>query len=376
MQTRRLSLILLALSLLATGSLAHAGALVDEGPGPGYFASDNVEFVGHVPFNNDSAGGALVGKYFYVTSSRALNIYDISNPVAPELVGILPLLQDPYFSEEDPDTNGNILLVGAGGTLNVIDVEDKTNPQIIGTLDGADAHTTTCVLDCTWAYNSDGTIVDLRKPTAPQVAGNWTDGMPVQSSHDVTEVAPGLIVTSSNPILYLDARDDPAEPKLIASSESLEGRYIHSNMWPHETKDRFLLAGGESGAGTCDTEGEDGTFMTFDATKWRKTHTFTMVDEYVMGTGLPTDGRMPAVLFCGHWFDTNPTYRNGGLVAMAWYENGTHFFDVSAKGKIEKVGYFLPVAGSTSAEYWVTKDLLYTVDYNRGIDIIRFTGKP
>ena len=345
------------------------------GPGPGYFASDNVEFVGHVPLNNDSAGGAVVGDHFYVTSSRALLIYDISDPVAPELVGSLLLPQDPYFAEEDPDTNGSILLVGAGGTLNVIDVEDKTNPQIVGTLDGADAHTVTCVLDCKWAYNSDGKIIDLRDPTAPKEAGNWAAGTPASNGgHDVTEVAPGRIVTSTNPILYLDARKDPANPKLVGTSARLGSRYIHGNEWPHKATDRFLLVGGESGAGTCDSEGSSGSFMTFDAAAFKRTGTFKMIDEYIMGTGLPTDGKMPAVLYCGHWFDVHPDYSNGGVVAMAWYENGTHFFEVSSKGKIGHVGYFLPAAASTSAEYWITDEILYSVDYNRGVDIIRFTG--
>ena len=356
--------------------IAHASESgPDTGPGPGYFASDNVEFVGHVPFNNDSAGGALVDDHFYITSSRGLLIYDVSDPVAPELVGFLPLLQDPYFAEEDPDTNGNVLIVGARGTLNVIDVEDKTNPQIIGTLNGADAHTTTCVLDCTWAYNSNGQIVDIRKPTKPKLAGSWGEGHPAQRGHDVTEVAPGLIMTSTSPMMFLDARKNPAKPKLLAVSSDLGSRYIHGNLWPRGARDRFLLAGGESVAGTCDDEG-DGSFMTFDATRWRKTRTFTMIDEYFIGSGIPTDGRMPAALFCGHWFDTHPTYKNGGLVAMAWYEHGTHFLDVSSKGKIKDVGYFLPVAGSTSAEYWLTDEIVYAVDYNRGIDIIRYTGKP
>ncbi len=115
--------------------------------------------------------------------------------------------------------------------------------------------------------------------------------------------------------------------------------------------------------------------MTFDAAAFKKTRTFKMIDEFIMGTGLPTEGKMPAVLYCGHWFDVHPRYRNGGVVAMAWYENGTHLFDVSPKGKIEHIGYFLPAVGSTSAEYWITNEILYTVDYNRGIDIIRFTGK-
>lgn len=349
--------------------------MIDAGPGPGYFASDNVEFVTHVPFNNDSAGGRLVGEHFYVTSSRGLLIYDVSDPVAPAIEGFLPLPQDPYFAEEDPDTNGSILLVGASGTLNVVDVEDKSNPQVVGTLGGADAHTTTCVLDCSWAYNSNGQIIDVRKPTKPKLAGDWTKGLPVQGAHDVTEVAPGLIVTSSNPIVYLDARKDPAKPEALASSPRLAQRGIHGNLWPRRAKDRFLLAQGESGPGQCDDKGQDGSFMTFDATKWRKTHTFTMIDEYIMGSGIPNDGKMPAVLFCGHWFDVHPTFKNGGLVAMAWYEHGTHFFDISGKGKIKEVGYFLPLAGSTSAEYWVSDEILYTVDYNRGIDILRFTGK-
>ena len=101
-----------------------------------------------------------------------------------------------------------------------------------------------------------------------------------------------------------------------------------------------------------------------------------MIDEYFIGTGLPTEGKLPAAQFCAHWFETHSTYRNGGLVAMAWYEHGTHFMDISSTGKISEVGYFLPAAGSTSAVYWINDEILYTVDYNRGIDILRYTDKP
>jgi hypothetical protein len=356
---------------------ASASPLVDGGPGPGYFASDNVEFVTHVPLNNDSAGAKLVGDYFYVTSSRGLLIYDVSDPVAPALVGILPLLQQPYFAEEDPDTNGKILLVGGlDGVLNVISVEDKTSPQVIGQLDGGDAHTTSCVLDCKWAYNSDGGIIDLRDPTAPEMAGNWKDGTAVGQSHDVTEVAPGIVMTSSTPMLLLDARKDPSKPKVIANVGGTEPRYIHANAWPNKMKDRFLLVQAEttSGVSTCGGE-NDGSFMTFDATKWKKTKTFKMIDELRYETGLPTDGRMPYGTYCAHWFDVHPTYRNGGLLAMAFYENGTHFLEIDKKGKISEAGYFVPLAGSVSADYWITDEIVYAVDYNRGIDILRYTGK-
>lgn len=363
-------------TLLFGASLTAAPSPAGAQPAPG-FGSENVEFVAHIPFNIDSAGGALVGDYFYVTSSRGLVIYDVSDPIAPVQASFLPLVQQPYFTEEDPDTNGSILLVGSiDGVLNVINVEDKTNPQVVGTLPGGDAHTTTCVLDCTWAYNSDGTIIDLRDPTAPKVAGNWAEGSPAAGAgHDVTEVAPGLIMTSSTPLLYLDARDNPAKPKLLATAGGTGSRYIHGTEWPHQATDKFLLVGGESsGPASCE-ENEQGSFMTFDATKWRDTRSFTMIDEYNLQSGVPTDGAMPTATYCAHWFDPHPSYKNGGLVAMAWYEHGTHFFQITSTGKIVDVGFFIGAGASTSAEYWLNDKILYSVDYNRGIDILRWTGK-
>jgi hypothetical protein len=369
---------LLAVALLGALSLAglpaDAAAPVPDGPTAGGFASDNVEYVTHVPLNNDSAGGRIVGKFFYVTSSRDLKIYDISDPLQPQLAGILPLPQEPYFAEEDLDTNGKIALVGSLGTLYVIDVEDKSNPTVISTLGGADQHTISCLLDCKWAYGSEGVIVDLRDATAPEIAGDWGKGMPTGNAHDVTEVKPGFVVTSSQPIMFLDARKDPTKPKLLALGANEDGRLIHDNLWPQKTRDKFLLVGGESGGPTCNSP--SAAFMTWDARRWRKTHTFRMIDEYRVDNGLYTDGNSPADLFCAHWFDPHPTYRNGGLVAMAWYEHGTRFLRINSKGKIKQTGYFIPYAGSTSAAYWVSDELLYSVDYNRGIDILRFAGKP
>jgi hypothetical protein len=199
--------------------------------------------------------------------------------------------------------------------------------------------------------------------------------MPAQSGHDVTEVAPGLIVTSSTPIMYLDARKNPAKPKLIGLGTPPDGQYMHGNLWPRGGKDKFLLAGGESSGPACDESGGSALFMTYDATKVKKTGTFNLIDTFNVENGNPTEGDAAADLYCAHWFDTHPTYRNGGLVAMAWYEHGTRFLQVDKKGQIKEVGWFLPIAGSTSATYWINDEILYSVDYNRGIDILRYTGK-
>jgi hypothetical protein len=372
---RKLLALVAATTVLAMAPAANAVDVDGAAPGPGYFASDNIEYVGYVPLENDTAGARVVGKYLYITNSRSLTIYDLSDPVAPVRMGSTVVLDQPYFAEEDVDTNGKIVLWGSLGKLNVIDVEDKSNPVVIGTLDGADNHTISCVLDCKWAYGSEGVIVDLRDPTKPKIAGDWAKGSPAQSGgfHDVTEVAPGMVLTSTQPMMLLDARKNPAKPELLALGSNKDGRFMHSNLWPNEMKDKFFLAGGESSGPSCDES--DGAFMTWDTRNWKKSKTFTMIDEYRVKNGLPTDGDAPANLYCMHWFDTNPTYRNGGMVSVAWYEHGTRLLNVTSKGKIEEAGYFIPFGGSTSAAYWVTDEIIYTADYNRGIDIIRVTGK-
>jgi hypothetical protein len=116
--------------------------------------------------------------------------------------------------------------------------------------------------------------------------------------------------------------------------------------------------------------------MTWDTTGWAKKKTFRMVDEYRPPDSLPTDGGFPTSTFCTHWFTTRPGYRDGGTVAMGWYEHGTRFLKVSPKGQITETGWFLPAGTSASAAYWVTKDLLYVFDYNRGLDILRYHDKP
>jgi hypothetical protein len=369
---RKLITMVAAAVLVSSGAASGAPIAKDlpAGPTPGGFTSDNVEWVAHMPFDIDTSGARLIGKFFYITNSRGLTIYDVSDPLSPQLQGVLPLPQEPYFAEEDVDSNGNVLLISTIDSLYVIDVEDKASPQIIGELAGAEQHTWSCLLDCRWAYGSGGMIADLRDPTAPKEAGEWGKGLPASSGHDVTEVKPGFVVTSTQPVMLLDVRKDPTKPKLLAVGANSDNRFIHSNLWPNQMKERYLLVGGETSGPACD-DADDGKFMTWDTEGWAKTHTLTLVDEYQVTNGLPTEGNAPANLFCTHWFDTHPKYRHGGLVAMAWYEHGTRLFDIDKKGKISEAGYFVPFAGSTSAAYWVTNEILYTADYNRGIDILR-----
>lgn len=376
---RRLALTHFASALALAGLPAAESLPVMPG-----FASPNVEFVANVPLHVDSAGARIVGKYLYASDSRTLTIYDISNPELPVPVGATAVPQVPYFAQEDLETNGKILVLGQGrdtgnatDMLYVFDVSNKATPTLLTAFRGASSHTLTCVLDCRYLYNSNGQIVDLREPGTPKVVGDWRGSRKfTNSAHDLTEITPGLVMASSNPIVYLDARRNPVKPKVIATGTVKDKRLVHGNLWPNRGTDRFLLVGGETGGGNC-ADKNAGAFMTWDTKDWAKKKSFRMVDEYRPKDSVnPSEGGAPVATYCTHWFTTRPGYRNGGVVAMGWYERGTRFLKVSSKGRISEVGWFLPAGTSASAAYWVTKDLVYVFDYQRGLDIIRLHDKP
>ncbi|MDQ3741832.1 MAG: hypothetical protein M3389_12910, partial [Actinomycetota bacterium] len=345
------------------------------GPSAGGYASDNVEFVKNFPQHTDTAGGRKYGDFFYITTERDLTIYDVSEPADPVEVGhlVLPEFGQPVFTEEDPDTNGRILLVSNGGVLIVIDVTDKTAPEVLSTLADADDHTVTCVLDCTWAYGSEGTIVDLRDPAQPVLSpSNWQTG-DIETEHDVTEVSPGILLTSTQPLKLLDARTDPEHPAVLASTPKEEGRFVHANLWPRGGEDDFLLVGGEAVGPDCSAS-VSASFSTWDARGFRETGAVRQIDEFRLTPGVVSEGRAPESSFCVHWFDEHPYYANGGLVAIGWYEHGTHFLNVARDGTISEVGWFLGGAGQASAAYWIDERTVYVADYLRGLDVLRFTG--
>jgi hypothetical protein len=72
-----------------------------------------------------------------------------------------------------------------------------------------------------------------------------------------------------------------------------------------------------------------------------------------------------------HYF----TSRGDGLTANAFYGQGVRFLDTSDPTDIRQVGYFREADSNTWATYW-HKGLVYVADNGRGIDVLRFSGKP
>ena len=351
-------------ALLALAPAAHAQLPA------GGFTSDGVEFVKNYAQQFDTAGGVLHEGHYYITTERDLTIYDVKDPANPVQTGKFqfPEVGEPIFTEEDPNTNGKILPVENAGVLMVIDVSDKSAPKLLSSVEMPTQHTISCVLDCTWIYGSEGAIVDLRDPKAPKVSSKL---LPSPENHDVTEVRPGLVLTSSAPAMLLDATTDPENPAVLASTE-MPG-FTHANLWPHQATDDFALIGGEATGPGC-SEDASATFQTWDTRTWQTDKKFTLVDQFAMSTGVPAEGRNLETTYCVHWFDPHPTYANGGLLSIAWYEHGVRFLQVGTDGKLSEIGWYVPFGGQSSDVDWISDDIVYVADYLRGLDVLRWSG--
>ena len=402
---------ILRLAAAAALVLALAAPVANAAVGPDYVASDNVTLLTRLKEVGTGVGATIVGNYMYVTSTHGLFIYDIkTDPANPKLVSNAVI--DIQFENEEVPTNGKILGISSdtfciygdpaglshsgSGCLAIYDVSDPTNVHLDSVLDNAGDHTSACLLDCTWMYGSTGSIDDLRDPKNPKLLDTpWTDviaeqGWSQQSScHHVREIQPGIILGSCQPIVLMSVRPEdggsPEHPILLAQGVNEDGRFIHSSRWPRKGTDKFVLVGGEKNATPQCSDAGTSAFMTWDGSKvedgkggFVKGSEMTEIDEVKPINGTYTDGHTPYnVLGCSvHWFEEHPTFHNGGLVALAEYENGTRFEQITPEGKIKEQGFFLPAGGSTSAPHWNQFDptIVYAVDYARGVDVLKWTG--
>jgi hypothetical protein len=392
--------------------------------GPDYVASDNVQYVTSDRLPGDGVGARVVGKYLYVTTTTGLTIYDIqTDPAHPQKIGFQTF--DVEFENEEVPTNGRILGISgqdgcsdpwaanfssgtaprqldpnstwsaseATGCLTLWDVSDPANVKKVNVVPGAGEHTTACAYDCQWLYGSTGAITDNRDPAKAKVVGNWQRAAVKpdyfkSSCHHLREIQPGVLLGSCQPIILLSLRAQdgasPLKPVIIATGTNEDNRFIHSGQWPNNGTDKFSLEGGETNANpSCDDT--SGAFMVWDTSDvrdgnggFRKGGVFREISEIRPSNGSYTDGHSPYnALGCSvHWFEQHPTFRDGGLVALAEYENGTRFLQITSTGKIIEQGFFLPMAGSTSAPHWNPFDphYLYVIDYARGLDVLKYTG--
>ena len=372
-----------ALVALTLGAHAPAGAVLA--------ASKDFRLVTSLMTPGVAVSGTSVGNIYFASSWQSgLYAYDISDPKAPVQVGHLGpdklLVQN--SENESMATNGKILLlsrINGGGEVNrliVIDVRDPANMRILAELPGAGSHTMTCLYDCTWAYGSRfGHIVDLRDPAQPKLLEEkWTTAIGSFPVHDVTEVRPGLVMTSSTPAFALDVTD-PTQPQVLGRTRPGEENTGHNNIWPRGGEDRFLMTASEgTNNGKCADYAENGkTLQVWDTEDWLE-RGFVRAGSYTLTNGDGSDGQ-PVVSLgiqgcTAHWAQEHPSFYNGGLVAMATFAHGVRLLDISCQGEPREIAWYLKDVHQAIDVEWITDRLLYVIEDGRGggVDIIEYTG--
>jgi len=243
-------------------------------------------------------------------------------------------------------------------------------------------------------YGAEGQIIDLHDKANPVVRPEqWTDLLGLPDGHAMTLDEAGVLTIDTTPLAMVDA-SDPLHPVLLATApegaqDEAGTAYQHNNLRPHADGYRsrsprtskplgpgeLILGNGETNlTGTCN-EGS-GPFATWSARGFDRGGSLQVLDVYRPVNGSWTDGN-PAVngLGCsGHWFTWQDAASGDGyLVAAGWYEHGTRFLHVDrGTGAIEEIGFWQPVVGAASGAYLVGDGYVYVVDYERGIDILRF----
>jgi hypothetical protein len=390
---------ILALLLILPAPAPNAAEATWELTPAGWRSGPIIEHVRNLPQEGGAIGAVQHRGFLYVSGPRSFSIYDIAKPDDPQLVSSRTLGE--HALNEHPDTNGRILILSNDfdpptRSLEVWDVSNKANPQRIGgfpttTLE----HTWACVLDCSFAYGSHGTIVSLANPATPTKVGDWKTAVTPAPTrfHGIDQVAPGLVLTASEPTVLLDARTNPAQPVALATVDppvSVAGAVMRRSVpsyahWPLNASDRFALETIETPfSGPC-TEGSGG-MVTYDTTGFQTTGKFQIADVFrITRNGTFSDGYPPTnASGCSAFgLAESPNWSRNRLVAVAWLEHGVRLLRVSAEGEISEVGGFM--GHNTQAAYpvWGTRrqsrratsiplpEILYVADLTRGLDVYR-----
>jgi hypothetical protein len=393
--------------VVPSGEATPRPATVFLQPGPGGFTSGNVSYVASIP-TGIGVGARIVNvdgqRRLYLSSAHSLAIYDITNPAFPVPLGALPIYN---WENEDiavsADGDTTILTEYADSFyVHVVDTSNPAVPVLAGSILFDGSHTVECAdPKCNYLFGSNGKTYDIRDRHAPVEAPKkqwWSTRLGVRGGHALHQDAAGYWIADQTPLVMFEARN-PLRPHLLTTGPVTKNTaYQHNNVRP--AADRYqprrpgddssalrpgelLMGEGETNiVPACDGSGS-GAFSTWSMIGWDEGR--PMQQRHVLRpvNGDYADGN-PAVnaLGCsGHWFSVREKrvgrYDGTYLVAAAWYEHGTRFLTVDRRtGKIRQVGYFQPVRGSASAAYWIRgTHFVYVVDYQRGVDILRFDAQ-
>jgi hypothetical protein len=340
---------------------------------------------------------AVVGRRLLALTPTGLLGYDITRPEQPVLAGRLDLPARRFRQSLQVSPDGRLALVrdsgliaGGADPLHVVDVRSSAAMRVVTSVAGF-REIPFCLAGCRWVYGSGGTVLDLRDPARPRVAGlagtstSWVkrayrDHLQIRS---VREVRPGLVTTApvkgvfDDRFLQLHVLDvrNPLRPKVVRSATSTSERHSFPDaVWPAAGTSRFQLV-------QSIFNGEDlfctspAPLLVYDT---RAAVAAKPVGQYTPKRGSYVDGSPAANprLSCGGGrLDLHPGHgTRGGLLLSAQLEHGVRVLRLDGRGALTEPGWALTPSGSTDLALWADERVVYALDESRGIDVFRYTG--
>lgn len=310
----------------------------------------------------------------------AVHIIDVSDPAVMKQVGFFTLpaghtstcVNDcDFLWTGGPYANAQTQSEFTGRPIYATDVSDPANP--VPCPDPIDIERNDGVTDYAHDVQVDAAGVAWVSG-AGGVRGYWTEGKHLNPLTKKVETA-----TACDPIPYGGGgSSDEATPSrfmhnswrdIDATIPDEENRKKHGS----ETKGMVLYATEENITSDCETSGR---FATYDLRSSLKGQGWKNISETKfrmrsLDTWTPQDQEGSTGCASAHYLDD----RGDGILAYAFYGQGTRFLDVSDPKDIRQVGYFRPDGASTWAPYFY-KDHVFIADSSRGVDIVKFEGQP
>lgn len=315
-------------------------------------------------------GAAIDDDVLYVATPWSLVIYDVSVPESPELLA--QRLTTRLIHGELISTGGDLLLLNGGianGGLDVWNVEDASNPVLAGSVEGMPDEHFSCLLECTWAYGSAGSIVDLRRPQEPDTQSvDWKveAGLENRTVHRLDEFKPGLMSTAprgGDPVV-LDVRD-PLRPRVVAKTEvgPLDSSAFLYTTWPSRGTDRFLVGSTENGS--CNDPFQ-GALVTFDTKGWPRDRTFETAGRYRYRS------RTEDETCLAYYFSLHPDFDDGGLVLLPNGLEGTRLIEIARDGKMKEVGSFVLPTSDVWLAFWIDEEIFYALNQTGEVYVLKY----
>jgi hypothetical protein len=253
----------------------------------------------------------------------------------------------------DPETGEPVSILISDSTPRlVMDVTDPANPVLLAMSDPAD-------------HEGDGL---LQHNNLRPNAADWRPRSADDGDADET--------TRRGPNVGLPDRAAERARQRLGEPDGDSGGEPATDPFGGELRPGELVIGNSESNLRPQCGGNAGGLTTFSIVDFDEGATMEKLHEFRPTNGdwvISGDPAVNALGCSGHWFDI----RDGdNLIAASWYEHGIKVIEVLPDYSMRQIGFFQPVATEAGAAHWVVDDdgteYIFSVDYARGIDIVRF----